>query len=114
VDSQNCEPHPYARNATIFAAPGELLGDKASNQIESSAARQHSASVTTCQDFFAPADAVWDALMFYEEALSRLAFKKIGCIGLSKFNFSVRDNSANRLDHVRLENEIENRLRAAD
>lgn len=24
-------------------------------------------SITTCQDFFAAADAVWDALMFYEE-----------------------------------------------
>ena len=29
--------------------------------------QDHAASVTTCQDFFAPADAVWDALMFYEE-----------------------------------------------
>jgi hypothetical protein len=27
----------------------------------------HTASVTTCQDFFTAADAVWDALMFYEE-----------------------------------------------
>ena len=31
------------------------------------ALREYSASVTTCQDFFAAADAVWDALMFYEE-----------------------------------------------
>jgi hypothetical protein len=29
--------------------------------------QEHVASVTTCQDFFAAADAVWDALMFYEE-----------------------------------------------
>jgi len=29
--------------------------------------QDHAASVTTCQDFFATADAVWDALMFYEE-----------------------------------------------
>jgi hypothetical protein len=36
-------------------------------QIDSSRAREYSASVTTCQDFFAAADAVWDALMFYEE-----------------------------------------------
>jgi hypothetical protein len=36
-------------------------------RIESSRAQEHFASVTTCQDFFAPADAVWDALMFYEE-----------------------------------------------
>jgi hypothetical protein len=30
-------------------------------------AQERSNSVTTCQDFFAPADAVWEALMFYEE-----------------------------------------------
>jgi hypothetical protein len=36
-------------------------------QIDSSRSREYSASVTTCQDFFAAADAVWDALMFYEE-----------------------------------------------
>ncbi|MGZ5536966.1 MAG: SRPBCC family protein [Chthoniobacterales bacterium] len=30
-------------------------------------AKQESASVVTCQDFPAPAEAVWDALMFYEE-----------------------------------------------
>jgi hypothetical protein len=35
--------------------------------IESSRARERSVSVTSCQDFFAPRDAVWDALMFYEE-----------------------------------------------
>jgi hypothetical protein len=29
--------------------------------------RHHAASVTTCQDFLAAADAVWEALMFYEE-----------------------------------------------
>ncbi len=28
---------------------------------------QHTASVITCQNFFAPAEAVWEALMFYEE-----------------------------------------------
>jgi hypothetical protein len=38
-----------------------------STQIDSSRSRKYSASVTTCQDFFAAADAVWDALMFYEE-----------------------------------------------
>jgi hypothetical protein len=36
-------------------------------QIDSSRSREYSASVTTCQDFFAAPDAVWDALMFYEE-----------------------------------------------
>jgi hypothetical protein len=36
-------------------------------RIESSRARGHCASVTTCQDFRAPRDAVWEALMFYEE-----------------------------------------------
>ncbi len=45
-----------------------MLGNNApAIELESSRAREHSASVTTCQDFFAPADAVWDALMFYEE-----------------------------------------------
>jgi hypothetical protein len=36
-------------------------------QIESSSAQNHAASVTTYKDFFAAPDAVWDALMFYEE-----------------------------------------------
>ena len=36
-------------------------------QIDSSRSREYSASVTTYQDFFAATDAVWDALMFYEE-----------------------------------------------
>ena len=36
-------------------------------EIESSRAQEYSASITTCQDFFAPRDAVWEALMFYEE-----------------------------------------------
>lgn len=36
-------------------------------EIESSRAREYSASVTTCEDFLAPRDAVWEALMFYEE-----------------------------------------------
>ena len=35
--------------------------------IESSRPQEHSASITTCKDFFAPRDAVWEALMFYEE-----------------------------------------------
>jgi hypothetical protein len=43
-------------------------------EIESSRAREHSASVTTCQDFFAPADVVWDALMFYEEVAEERPF----------------------------------------
>ena len=36
-------------------------------ELELSRCQEEAASVTTCQDFFAPADAVWDALMFYEE-----------------------------------------------
>ena len=36
-------------------------------QIESSRPQDHAASVTTYHNFFAAADAVWDALMFYEE-----------------------------------------------
>ena len=45
-----------------------MLGNETSRtQIDSPRCREHAASVTTCQDFFAAADAVWDALMFYEE-----------------------------------------------
>jgi hypothetical protein len=36
-------------------------------QIDSSRSQEYSASVTTCQDFFAAPGAVWNALMFYEE-----------------------------------------------
>lgn len=36
-------------------------------ELESSRPQDHAASVTTYHDFFAAADAVWDALMFYEE-----------------------------------------------
>ena len=36
-------------------------------ELDAPRCREHAASVTTCQDFFAAADAVWDALMFYEE-----------------------------------------------
>jgi hypothetical protein len=36
-------------------------------ELEFPRSREHAASVTTCQDFPAAADAVWDALMFYEE-----------------------------------------------
>jgi hypothetical protein len=47
---------------------------KPATKIESSPARQHSASVTTWQDFFAPRDAVWEALMFYEEITEERPF----------------------------------------
>ena len=36
-------------------------------RTESPRAQEHFAAVTTCQDFLAPRDAVWEALMFYEE-----------------------------------------------
>jgi len=36
-------------------------------QIDSSRSREYSASITTCQDFFAAPGTVWNALMFYEE-----------------------------------------------
>jgi hypothetical protein len=36
-------------------------------ELNSSRCQDYAASVTSCQDFFAAADAVWDALMFYEE-----------------------------------------------
>jgi hypothetical protein len=36
-------------------------------ELNSPRRQEYAASVTTCQDFFAAVDAVWDALMFYEE-----------------------------------------------
>lgn len=36
-------------------------------ELELPRSQHHAGSVTTCQDLFASADAVWDALMFYEE-----------------------------------------------
>jgi hypothetical protein len=36
-------------------------------ELESSRPQDHAASVTTYHDFFAAAETVWDALMFYEE-----------------------------------------------
>lgn len=47
--------------------PQKCWETRHATQIESSRPQDHAASVTTCQDFFAAADAVWDALMFYEE-----------------------------------------------
>jgi hypothetical protein len=43
-------------------------------EIESARAPEHSASVTTCRDFVSPADAVWHALMFYEEVATARPF----------------------------------------
>lgn len=43
-------------------------------RIESSRGREHFASVTTCHDFSAPRDAVWEALMFYEEVAKEPPF----------------------------------------
>jgi len=42
-------------------------GVRPAAEVYASRYREYAVSVTTCQDFSAPADAVWDALMFYEE-----------------------------------------------
>ena len=47
--------------------PQKCWETRHATQIESFRFQDHAASVTTCQDFFAAADAVWDALIFYEE-----------------------------------------------
>jgi hypothetical protein len=47
--------------------PGKCSGLKPAVERESPRWQDHVASVTTCQDFFAAADAVWDTLIFYEE-----------------------------------------------
>jgi hypothetical protein len=44
-----------------------MLGMRPAVELDLSRCQEEAASVTTCQDFFAPADAVWNALMFYEE-----------------------------------------------
>ena len=43
-------------------------------RIDSCRPREHSASVTTYQDFFAPTDAVWEALIFYEDVAAERPF----------------------------------------
>jgi hypothetical protein len=47
--------------------PEKRCGLRPAAELDFPRSRDHAASVTTCQDFFAAADAVWDALMFYEE-----------------------------------------------
>jgi hypothetical protein len=54
--------------------PGKCWEIQPATEIESAAAREKSASVTTCQDFVAPAEAVWEALMFYEEVAAERPF----------------------------------------
>jgi hypothetical protein len=54
--------------------PDKCWEIKPAREIEFSRAREHASSVTTWQDFFAPADAVWDALMFYEEVAAERPF----------------------------------------
>jgi hypothetical protein len=44
-----------------------MLGLRPIAELDFPRSRDNAASVTTCHDFFAAADAVWDALMFYEE-----------------------------------------------
>jgi hypothetical protein len=47
--------------------PEKCLGSSPAAELELPRCQDHAGSVTTCQDFFAAVDAVWDALMFYEE-----------------------------------------------
>jgi hypothetical protein len=47
--------------------PEKCWGLRPVVELELPRCQEHAASVTTCQNFFAAADAVWDALMFYEE-----------------------------------------------
>jgi hypothetical protein len=54
--------------------PQKGLEMRHATQLESSRPQEHIASVKTCQDFFAAADAVWDALMFYEEIVEERPF----------------------------------------
>jgi hypothetical protein len=54
--------------------PDKCWETQPATEIQLSRAREHSASVTTCQDFVAPADAVWHALMFYEEVATEPPF----------------------------------------
>jgi hypothetical protein len=47
--------------------PEKRSGSRPAVKLELSCCQDNTASVTTCRDFFAASDAVWDALMFYEE-----------------------------------------------
>ena len=47
--------------------PEKWWGMSPAAEIRSSSCQEYAASVTTCQDFSASADTVWEALMFYEE-----------------------------------------------
>jgi hypothetical protein len=47
--------------------PEKCCGLRPAVELELPRCRDDAASVTTCKDFFAAADSVWDALMFYEE-----------------------------------------------
>jgi hypothetical protein len=54
--------------------PGKCWGLKPAGERELPRWQDHVASVTTCQDFFAPTDAVWNGLMFYEEIAADRSF----------------------------------------
>jgi hypothetical protein len=47
--------------------PEKRCGLRPAAELDFPRSQDNAASVTTCQDFLAAADAVWDALMFYEE-----------------------------------------------
>ena len=67
ADSQNCETHLWQGMQQYALQPQKCWEIRQATRIDSCRSREHSASVTTYQDFFAPTDAVWEALMFYEE-----------------------------------------------
>jgi hypothetical protein len=54
--------------------PEKCGGSRRAVERELPRCRDRTASVTTCQDFLAAADAVWDALMFYEEIAEERPF----------------------------------------
>jgi hypothetical protein len=54
--------------------PERCWGLSPAVESQSPRCQENAASVTTCQDFFAATDAVWDALMFYEEITEERPF----------------------------------------
>jgi hypothetical protein len=67
VEPQNCETHLWQGMQQYALQPEKCWETRHATQLESSRPQDHTASITTYHDFFAAADAVWDALMFYEE-----------------------------------------------
>ena len=67
AESQNCETNLWQAMRQYSRDPEKCWGLRPAVERDIPRSQDHTASITTFQDFFAAVDAVWDALMFYEE-----------------------------------------------